>query len=94
MRIKKVGAICNAGGYYYLLDERDATGEIVGQWLGDGKSAYPLVGLPVMDLENICAMFDITEKKRDKLVMSAPVIKCKKTPRKKCSLVAEVKGKR
>lgn len=41
MRIKKVGAICNAGGYYYLLDERDATGEIVGQWLGDGKSAYP-----------------------------------------------------
>ena len=69
MRIKKVGAICNAGGYYYLLDERDATGEIVGQWLGDGKSAYPLVGLPVMDLENICAMFDITEKKREKLIM-------------------------
>ena len=69
MKIKKVGAICNAGGYYYLMDERDAAGEIVGQWLGDGKSAYPLVGLPVMDLENICAMFDITEKKREKLVM-------------------------
>ena len=42
MRIKKVGAICNAGGCYYLMDERDAAGEIVGQWLGDGKSAYPL----------------------------------------------------
>lgn len=69
MRIKKVGAICNAGGCYYLMDERDAAGEVVGQWLGDGKSAYPLVGLPVMDLENICAMFDITEKKREKLVM-------------------------
>jgi hypothetical protein len=41
----------------------------VGQWLGDGRSAYPLVGLPVMDVENICAMFDITEKKREKLVM-------------------------
>ena len=27
-------------------------------------------------------------------MMSAPVIKCKKTPRKKCSFVAEVKGKR
>ena len=27
-------------------------------------------------------------------LMSSPVIKCKKTPRKKCSLVAEVKGKR
>lgn len=69
MRIKKVGAICNAGGFYYLMDQRDAAGEIVGQWLGDGKSAYPLVGLPVMDLENICAMFDITEKKREKLVV-------------------------
>ena len=50
-------------------DERDAGGEIVAQWLGDGKSAYPLAGLPVMDVENICAMFDITEKKREKLVM-------------------------
>ena len=69
MRIKKVGAICNAGGCYYLMDERDAAGEVVGQWLGDGRSAYPLVGLPVMDLENICAMFDITEKKREKLIM-------------------------
>lgn len=69
MKIKKIGAICNAGGYYYLMDQRDDAGEIVGQWLGDGKSAYPLVGLPVMDLENICAMFDITEKKREKLVM-------------------------
>ena len=27
-------------------------------------------------------------------VVSAPMIKCKKTPRKKCSFVAEVKGKR
>ena len=70
MRIKKVGAICNAGGCYYLMDERDAAGEIVGQWLGDGKSAYPLVGLPVMDLENICAMFDITEKRRKKCVLA------------------------
>ena len=26
--------------------------------------------------------------------LSSPVIKCKKTPRKKCSFVAEVKGKR
>ena len=69
MKLKKVGAICNAGGCYYLMDERDAAGEVVGQWLGDGRSAYPLVGLPVMDLENICAMFDITEKKREKLIM-------------------------
>jgi len=69
VKIKKVGAICNAGGCYYLMDQKDAAGDTVYQWLGDGKSAYPLVGLPLMDLENICAMFDITEKKREKLVM-------------------------
>ena len=69
MKIKKIGAICNAGGCYYLMDQRDAAGEAVYQWLGDGKAVYPLVGLPVMDVENICAMFDITEKKREKLVM-------------------------
>lgn len=69
MKLKKVGAICNAGGYYYLMDQKDDAGEIVGQWLGDGKAMYLLAGLPVMDVENICAMFDITEKKREKLVM-------------------------
>ena len=69
MKIKKIGTICNAGGYYYLMDQRDDAGEVMCQWLGDGKAVYPLVGLPTMDLENICAMFDITEKKREKLVM-------------------------
>lgn len=76
MKIKKIGAICNADGCYHLIDQRDAAGEIVYQWLGAGKSAYPLVGLPLMDVENICAMFDITEKKREKLIMrreDAPV---------------------
>jgi len=51
------------------MDQRGADGNTVYQWLGDGKSAYPLAGLPYMDIENICAMFDITEKKRDKLYM-------------------------
>ena len=69
MKIKKIGAICNAGGCYYLMDQKNAAGETVYQWLGDGRSAYPLVGLPTMDVENICAMFDITDKKREKLVM-------------------------
>lgn len=69
MRLKKVGAICNASGCYYLMDIKNNVGEIVGQWRGDGRAVYPLVGLPVMDQENICAMFDITEKKRIKLVM-------------------------
>lgn len=58
MKIKKIGAICNAGGVYYLMNQRDYAGEVRYQWLGDGRSAYPLVGLPLMDLENICAYAD------------------------------------
>lgn len=69
MKLKKVGAICNADGHFYLMDQKDDEGNIVYQWLGDGKAVYPMVGLPVMDVENICAMFDISEKRRDKLVM-------------------------
>ncbi len=69
MKLKKVGAICNADGVYCLMDQKEADGEILYQWLGDGKSAYPLEGLPIMNMENICAMFDITEKRRDKLVI-------------------------
>ncbi len=50
MKLKKVGAICSAGGCYYLINQKDAAGNIVYQWLGDGRAAYPLVGLPFMDL--------------------------------------------
>ena len=35
-----------------------------------------------------------SEKAKAEREVSSPVIKCKKTPRKKCRIVAEVKGKR
>lgn len=40
------------------------------QWISDGAGAYPLDGLPYLDEESICAIFDIDAKKRDKLVVS------------------------
>lgn len=69
MKLKKVGAICNAEGRYYLYDVRDKDGETVRQWLGDGSTAYPLAGLPYMEMGNVCAMYDLTEKKQDKCFM-------------------------
>lgn len=69
MKLKKVNAVCNASGIYYLMNQKNAVGETMCQWLGDGRAAYPLAGLPDMDVENICAMFDITDKKREKLLM-------------------------
>lgn len=69
MKLKKVGAICNAAERYYLYDVRDEDGETVRQWLGDGSAAYPLAGLPYMEMENVCTMYDLAEKKQDKCFM-------------------------
>lgn len=69
MKLKKVAALCNAEGRYFLMDQKDDNGKIVSQRLGDGNAFYPLAGLPVMNMENICTMFDIPEKKLEKLLM-------------------------
>ena len=66
MKLKKVAALCAKQGAFYLFDELGESGELIRQWLGDGRSAYPLSGLPVLYEENLCAMFDITEKKQKK----------------------------
>lgn len=66
MKLKKVAALCAKKGAFYLFDEMGEGGEFIRQWLGDGSSAYPLSGLPVLDEENLCAMFDIPEKKQKK----------------------------
>ncbi len=64
MKLKKVAAICAKQGAFHLFDEMEKGGVFIRQWLGDGRSAYPLSGLPVLDEENLCAMFDIPERKQ------------------------------
>lgn len=66
MKLKKVAALCAKIGAFYLFDEIGEGGELIRQWLGDGRSAYPLSGLPVLGESNLCAMFDIPEKKQKK----------------------------
>ena len=61
MKLKKVATLCAESKYYVLFDKIDSTGEIT-QWLGDGYSLYPLNGVPVLDEETLCAVFDISEK--------------------------------
>lgn len=58
MKLKKVLSICKTNGLYYLYDRIDRSGEIT-QWLGDGYAIYPLDGLPILDEESFCAVFDI-----------------------------------
>lgn len=69
MKLKKVASICGQAGRFYLMDQSDKNGEVVCQWLGDGCAAYPIAGLPYMDMDNICAMFDIPEKKQEKCIL-------------------------
>ena len=65
MKLKKVAALCSAKKAFFLFDENREGGKIR-QWLGDGYSMYLLSGLPLLDENNVCAMFDIPEKKRKK----------------------------
>lgn len=67
MKLKKVLSICKTNGLYYLYDRIDRSGEIT-QWLGDGYALYPLDGLPILDEESFCAVFDITGKQREKIL--------------------------
>lgn len=67
MKLKKVLSICKTNGFYYLYDRIDRSGEIT-QWLGDGYALYPLDGLPILDEESFCAVFDITGKQREKIL--------------------------
>lgn len=65
MKLKKISAICAKSKTYCLLDKIDTAGQIT-QWLGDGSAAYPLDGLPLLDGDSLCKMFDISGERREK----------------------------
>lgn len=68
MKIKKIAAICSREGVFHLASKTDREG-VVTQWLGDGGAFYPLLGAPVLDEAGLCAMFDITGKKRESTIV-------------------------
>lgn len=77
MKIKKIEKLCKDAGYIFLYDElgscNEETGELeepTRQWMGDGYAVYPLDGMPYLAEREVCAIFDIDEKKRDKIVIN------------------------
>lgn len=77
MKIKKIEKLCKDAGYIFLYDELGSCNEENGeleeparQWLGDGYTVYPLDGMPYLAEREVCAIFDIDEKKRDKIVIN------------------------
>ena len=75
-------------GFTFAIDRLLPCGQITIVLFHEGRSGVirPLECLHV----GIAVLFENVGQP----VLSAPMIKCKKTPRKKCSFVAEVKGKR
>lgn len=78
MKLKAIEKICKASGGVYLIDgvtqpdpeELPEERGLPRQWMSDGMACYPLDGLPYLDEESVCAIFDVDAKKRDKLVIS------------------------
>ncbi len=75
MKLKPIERICKNAGHLHLWDEApkeaiDGAELEPRQWMSDGVAAYPLDGLPYLDEESVCAIFDVDAKKRDKLVIS------------------------
>ena len=77
MKIKKIEKLCKDAGYIFLYDELGSCNEENGeleeparQWMGDGYAVYPLDGMPYLAEREGCAIFDIDEKKRDKIVIN------------------------
>ena len=66
MKLKKVAALCSSANAFCLFDRIDGDG-VVTQWLGDGCCAFPLHGLPVLSEPELYRMFDVSEKKQDKI---------------------------
>lgn len=67
MKIKSAVSICLRNETLNLWDETvGETGE-ARQWIGDGTGMYLLEGMPYLDENTVFRVFDITEKKQEKL---------------------------
>lgn len=65
MKLKKIASICAKSKIVHIFDKADESGESVSQWIGDSYAMYPLNGLPYLEQENICTLFDISEKQSE-----------------------------
>ena len=63
MKINSIQQICKGAKRIDLYTEQTSTT----QWISDGCAFYPLYNLPKLERENVFALFDIPEKKQNKI---------------------------
>jgi len=72
MKFNKIKSLCKKKKAVYLFD-RETDGGYIEQWIGDGNAFYPIIALPEMDKDSICAMWDISDKDREDYVFDCGV---------------------
>lgn len=61
MKLKAMGRLCKAAGRLELIDYEAEDGTIE-QWIGCGKCAWPVYGLPYLTLDNIERLLELGAK--------------------------------
>jgi hypothetical protein len=61
VKIKAVAVLCKKDQMIRLCDMYEDDDHVT-QWVGDGSALYPLHGLPHLETETICTIFDFSEK--------------------------------
>lgn len=61
MKTKKCFDICKKSGVFYVYQA-----EYNEQWLSDGRTCYPITGLPMLTEDSICKLYDINDTQRNK----------------------------
>lgn len=68
MKLKKAVGLCMQTGNLTLFNHTDGDG-VLTQWISDGRACYPLLGMPYLDEDTVCTVFDIPEKKQEKMMI-------------------------
>lgn len=67
MKIKAIASICKKSKCVFLYDQPGE--DYVAQWVGDGKALYPIVNVPYMETDNLCTIFEYTDKQQNDFVI-------------------------
>lgn len=63
MKIKEIAKLCKRSGIMMLYKQENGI-----QWLGDGSTFYPIEDLPELSESVLHAIFDFTEKEKEKIL--------------------------
>jgi hypothetical protein len=67
LKLKTLAAICRKNGQFDIFGKISDSGEVIEQWLGTPNALYPIRGVPYLDEESLCTLFDITERQHGRL---------------------------